>query len=248
MGLTIEQHVVELRRDGKLLADAVRRDPLDDGVPSCPDWNVRELAHHVGGVHRWATSHLQGMPPSGDLDAVVGGWPADDELADWLQAGVDDLVGAIEAAEPTLEAYTFLPASSPLAFWARRQAHETAIHRVDAEQVAPPVSSIDPEFAADGLDELLVGFASRPGKLSADHPRVLHLHATDIDLDWAIAFGPDGGAVMSGRPAHPQCRVEGQAAELYLLMWNRRTHEGLTVEGDLDVLTGWPQRVRVRWS
>jgi uncharacterized protein (TIGR03083 family) len=178
----------------------------------------------------------------------VGEYPADDDLPAWLESGVADLADSLVSAEPDLEAFTFLPATSPLAFWARRQAHETSIHRIDAEQVVPPVSSIDAEFAADGLDELLVGFASRPGKLYSDHPHVLHLHAADTSEDWAVAFGPDGGAVMNGRPPRAQCRVSGSAAELYLLMWNRRSSEGLDVEGDEALLTDWPDKVRVRWS
>ena len=55
---------------------------------------------------------------------------------------------------------------SPLAFWARRQAHETAVHRYDAQSAAPggppaPAGAFDPAFAADGVDELIMGFAAR---------------------------------------------------------------------------------------
>ena len=32
-----------------------------------------------------------------------------------------------------MRCFAFLPAPSPLAFWARRQAHETGIHRADVE-------------------------------------------------------------------------------------------------------------------
>src|ERR1019366_10224384 len=67
------------------------------------------------------------------------------------------LVEALVAAPPDLRCWTFLPAPSPLAFWARRQAHETTIHRVDAELASGPVAPVTPEFAADGLDELLFG-------------------------------------------------------------------------------------------
>src|SRR6204780_1534249 len=57
----------------------------------------------------------------------------------------------------------FLDAPSPLAFWARRQAHEPAIHRADAESAAGDVTPFPAVFAADGIDELLVCFASRGG-------------------------------------------------------------------------------------
>ena len=47
-----------------------------------------------------------------------------------------NLIEALDSASPDLEAWTFLPAPSPLAMLARRQAHETAIHRYDAESAA----------------------------------------------------------------------------------------------------------------
>ena len=43
--------------------------------------------------------------------------------------------------------------------WARRQAHETAIHRYDAESASGDVNGFDLDFAVDGIDEILVGFA-----------------------------------------------------------------------------------------
>ena len=53
---------------------------------------------------------------------------------------------------------------APREFWARRQAHETTIHRADAVAAGlgrRPRSAeldLDPAFAVDGLDELLTGF------------------------------------------------------------------------------------------
>lgn len=42
-----------------------------------------------------------------------------------------------------------VPATSPRAFWARRQAHETAIHRADAESALATVPEWNAAFAAD---------------------------------------------------------------------------------------------------
>ena len=109
----------------------------------------------------------------------------------------------IAAAPPDLEAFTFLPASSPRAFWARRQLHETTIHRVDAEQAGPPVTAIDPARAADGVEEVLFGFAARPGKLVAEAPGELVLRATDTGDVWTIVVGPEGGSTASAAVTRP---------------------------------------------
>ncbi len=63
---------------------------------------------------------------------------------------------------------TFLKdAPAPREFWARRQAHETTIHMVDAQSAllgrvpSTDEAGISSAFAADGLDELLRGFFTR---------------------------------------------------------------------------------------
>ena len=248
---TFDEHVADLREAGDLLAAAVGQVDPDQRVPSCPDWTVRELARHTGGVHRWATVHVAEARTDlvdSDLEQLVGTWPDDASLPDWLQLGVTNLVDALVAAPPDLDCFTFLPAPSPRAFWARRQAHETTMHRVDAEQAGAGPTPIDPGLAADGISELLFGFASRPRKLLGDDERVLQIRAFDTGDEWTIRIGPDGGGVSSDAPERADCRVTAPAADLYLLLWNRRDRRGLAVDGDPALLDGWSERVRVRWS
>src|SRR5207253_4063893 len=73
---------------------------------------------------------------SSDLDnfdpfkELIHKWPADAALLAWFRDGHAALVGTLESAPPDLKCFTFLPAPSALAFWARRQAHETGIHQI----------------------------------------------------------------------------------------------------------------------
>jgi len=132
----VPDYVGALRRQGELLADAAQRSGLATAVPSCPGWAVRDLLKHTGYVHRWATGFVaEGLtrPGGASEEEILGQGPADAELPGWFREGHAALVRALGAADPGLHCWAFLPAPSPLAFWARRQAHETAIHRVDAE-------------------------------------------------------------------------------------------------------------------
>ena len=180
------------------MAAAVAEAGPDRAVPTCPEWTVRDLVRHTGGVHRWATGFVRGRtePLNADLDEVVGTWPEDAELAAWLAQGCADLVAALAAAPGDLQCWTFLPAPSPLAMWARRQAHETAIHRVDAELAAGlPLSAWAPAFAADGIDELLSLFVPRRSTaLHADPPVTLMVRCADIDASWLLRLGEHGVA------------------------------------------------------
>src|SRR5215470_8800727 len=135
----IPGYIGALRREGQLLAGEAQRAGLAARVPSCPGWAVRDLLKHTGYVHRWATGFVaQGLiRPVGDSEEeILSRGPGDAELPGWFREGHAALVQALSVAGPDLNCWAFLAAPFPLAFWARRQAHETAIHRVDAGQAA----------------------------------------------------------------------------------------------------------------
>ncbi|MBV9092398.1 MAG: maleylpyruvate isomerase N-terminal domain-containing protein, partial [Streptosporangiaceae bacterium] len=135
--MKIAEHIEALRDQGAQLADAAGRAGLDAAVPPCPPWRVRDLLRHTGYIHRWAARHITERPAhviDGPPEAaILVGGAADPELLAWFRAGYAALVEVLSAADPALQCATFLDAPSPLAFWARRQAHETAIHRADAD-------------------------------------------------------------------------------------------------------------------
>lgn len=247
--MEVSEHIAALGREGDLLAAAASRVEPDRPVPTCPDWQLRDLVRHTGSAHRWAAAIVtQPSPqpiPAGE--EVTGPMPDDHDLVDWYRESLGTLVAGLEAAEPDVACWSFLPAPSPLAFWARRQAHETGIHRVDAESAGGAVTPFPADFAVDGLDELLCAFVVRPGgKLRSDPPRRLHLHARDTGDDWLVDIGPDH-VTTTREKAAADCSVSGPASDLHLLMWNRRTAEGLDVDGDAGLLDLWRESVRIRF-
>jgi MDMPI C-terminal domain len=144
-----------------------------------------------------------------------------------------------------------MAAPSPLAFWARRQAHETAIHRADADIAAAVTPAYPAEFAADGIDELITGFGARrkyqpqlqPQSQSRQQPspsvddRLLRVVTTDTADAWSIEIHPGhlrphretraDAAAVAGSPDGSAfsdgaaCTVTGPASGLYLYLWNR---------------------------
>src|ERR1700729_3712809 len=82
-----------------------------------------------------------------------GRGPADADLIAAYRDGHAALVATLRDADPDLECATFMPAPSPLAFWARRRAHEPPTPRYAAQSPlsgAPPApaAAFDPAFAA----------------------------------------------------------------------------------------------------
>ncbi|MFE7319118.1 maleylpyruvate isomerase family mycothiol-dependent enzyme [Streptomyces sp. NPDC057555] len=247
--MEITEFVETLRLDGGLLADAADEAGPDAPVPACPDWRMRDLVLHMGRVHRWATEFVTD-PQEKPVRIPEAPELADDELVSWLREGHHHLVLALHSAPSDLQTWTFLPAPSPLAFWARRQAHETSVHRADAQLAAGvPLTPLPARFAADGVDELLTGFHARDkSRLRPDAPRTLHLRATDTpDAAWTVHLTPDASPRTVRTPAGDEaaaavdCTIEGRAEELYLTLWNRRPWDGLTVSGDASVPELWKE-------
>ena len=259
--LATAEHIAQLQAEGGRLAATAEVLTLGLPVPACPDWSLRDLLRHIGYVHRWATRYVtdgqRERVPRLDETAVLAQDIPDAALLDWFRAGHAALVSALAAADPELACWSFLPAPSPLAFWARRQAHETTIHRVDVQLAAAavqpgrPVTPVPAALATDGLDELLMGFARRGARHGprSDPPRALFIDAGTAR--WVVRMGPERAEVDRGwdGPAGPgDCTVTGPAPELYLLLWNRRDAAGLDVTGDPGALAQFRRDVRVTWG
>ena len=251
--MKISEHIKQVALAGQQLRVAAVAAGPGAPVPTCPDWVVRDLVRHQGGVHRWATGIVAGPRTESwdvDLDDVVGTWPDDDGLLSWFDSGVAGLVRALSTADPDLACWTFLRAPSPLAMWARRQAHETTMHGVDAELAAGLTPAAIPAgFAADGVDELLTCFITRPfSKLRAETEQHLQIRATDAEGEWLVTISPDGPPLTRTGNGDADSRVCGTAEDLYLALWNRRSPESLTVEGDPGPLALFLDQVHVQWS
>jgi uncharacterized protein (TIGR03083 family) len=245
--MEIAEHIAALEREGHALAGAAERAGLDAAVPTCPEWTVRDVLGHIGGVHRWATAHVA-QTPDADADANAPlAEPPGEGLLDWYAAGHATLVKALRRAPDDLQCWTFMPAPTPLAFWARRQAHETAIHRADADAAVGQPSTYDPAFAADGIDELLMSFFARPrGRLVADPPVRLQVSPVDRDERWHVTVLPDKREMRRGEEA-AECTVRGSASDLYLYLWNRPPVETPEAAGNARALELWRDLAQIRW-
>ena len=252
----IAEHITAVGQEAKLFAEAARRGGLEADIETCPGWNMRDLVRHLSEIHLWAAARVAKRTSKLWLDDISEHteswpelavfWPDDDDLVDWYLETNANLVRALEAASPDDDIPTFLPAPSPLAMWARRQAHETAIHRFDAQHAADIESGFDPVFASDGIDELVTGFATRAKDFPTADPRTMLIHASDTGDRWHLTLAPDGiTAARSDGPA--DVTLLGEASDLNLVLWNRGEDSTITVEGDGELLDLWHASRRVRW-
>jgi uncharacterized protein (TIGR03083 family) len=246
--MEFREHIEALRTEGLLLADSAEATGLGPAVPTCPEWTVRDLVRHVGEVHRWALSHVAEARQEMNTDAAsLRTWPSDDgQLIAWFREGHAELLQALELADPQLQCWSFLPnGPTGVKFWARRQAHETAIHRVDAQGVTGEVSPAPVEFAVDGINEVLrCFFARRPSRVTSEEPVEFELESSDGQGSWHVRIDEQGPSVVDGSA---ETKVLGTAFELYLLLWNRRELDALEVTGPTAGLELWRQKAKVKW-
>lgn len=258
--MDIDANLRHLRRAGDALGSAASTAGLDTDVPTCPGWRVRDLVHHIGGVHRWAAANVAaGANRAITLaDALARDpVPSDDVLLEWYANGLDALVGVLAATPAGKPAWTFVPTADPLAFWARRQTQETVIHSVDVDRAAGTTThgALTPELASDGVDELLTVLLPRlitrrggdPASLS-DRERSLAIHTFDTGNRWHLHAGPTAFTVSTGEDAAAvtaQCTVAGATEQVYLMLWNRADPAEVTATGDPSVLEWWRGSVHV---
>ena len=215
-------------------------------VPTCPDWTLRQLVTHVGRAHRWAATIVttRATEPIPFREVPDGRLPDDPaERPGWLRRGAAGLGDAVRGAGSG-EVWTH-HGMGPAGYWARRMAHETAVHRADGELTVGTRPVIDPVIAADGLDEWL-GLLSSDDQLGGPKAlpagKVLHLHVTDDGIagEWLIEGTPDGVSVTPGH-GKGDAALRGPASALLLLLLRRLPTDDPAVEviGDRALLDGW---------
>ena len=251
--LTLDEHLALIEASGAALAEQAETAGLAAPVPTCPAWDVAKLVAHQAMVHRWAAGNLAGEPFERTQTQIHD---EERDLLGYFRSGVEHLLATLRTVRDDVQALVFLKdAPAPRRFWARRQAHETTIHAVDALAAAlrrfPTTDEcvgalpIAREVAVDGIDELVCGFMPRGrSKLATGQPFVIVIHATDVDAGWTLRVGEERLVAEPRRPVGERATFAGTAAALYLGLWNR----GEEVAADGDALVRWRQLQRVTWS
>jgi hypothetical protein len=184
-------------------------------APACGGWSrwrstrTRDLTRHVAEVYLHKAECIR-------LTAFPEEWPPgvlDPDPVTSLDRTYAVLTGQFSAHSTTDPAATWYEPDQTVAFWIRRMAQETVIHRIDAELAAGrPVSPVPDDLAVDGIDEVLklfVGYGSTLwlddfGPL-LDAPDQRPVSVSTSHRTWTVAAAAGG----DGEPA--QVHVEAEA-------------------------------------
>jgi len=124
-------------------------------------------------------------------------------------------------------------------------AHETSIHRWDAESATGEQAAVDAALAVDGIDEFLTVFLPRlADNFGEVGDATVHLHCTDVEGEWLVARR-DGELTVTAEHAKGDVAARGSASDLLLFLWGRVPADALEVFGDGDLLARFRQAIRV---
>ncbi|MDQ0210333.1 maleylpyruvate isomerase family mycothiol-dependent enzyme [Arthrobacter bambusae] len=186
-------------------------------VPACPGWNLKDLFGHLGSIERWAAEIvLSGKVAEEPVPPATG-------AVAWFLEGADAFLGTMSALDPEEPCWNFGPPPRTAGFWRRRQAHEHAVHLIDACQasgLADPTFSAD--FLLDGIDEILTMFT----------PRQLRLGRMP-QPEGAVTFEVAGAGRWKIGEGEAKASISSTPVGMYLGLWGRSNlAESASIEGD----------------
>lgn len=196
-------------------------------VPSCPGWTVEDAFGHLGAIERWVTRILE----TGAVAEEPTAPSEPGESVPWFLAGTGEFLARLHGADTTAPCWGFGPPPRLAGFWPRRQLHEHVIHAWDIQRaLGLPDHGIDPEVAADGIDEVLTVFVPRQirlGRMQA--PGAAVVLSGDNGTEWVVGEGT------------PSARLRAPVSVLYLVLWGRvdpLADSRVISEGSTDTITG----------
>jgi uncharacterized protein (TIGR03083 family) len=221
-------------------ADTVATVDVDAAVPSCPGWSVADLVEHLVSIHAWVERVLTTAQRQSEGDVQDPPQRQPEHYADWYRRRATAMRALMDRADAGEPCWNFSGVNTTYGFWPRRQTHEVSVHTVDAGLAGGVELSIDPEIAADALDELLRVFGARmpqrgfPARLAAP----ITIAPTDADQSWTIdPPAAEGAAVVvsDGTRGDAAASLEGPASDILLALWKRVPADRIAVTGDTRV-------------
>lgn len=234
----------------RAFGDLIRAGDPATPVPTCGEWNLKQLFRHVGRGNRWAAQIItQRRNESLDPRDVLDGRPPDDPdgAAAWLQRGAELLIDAVDRTSSDTRVWTFV-GPRPAGWWLRRRLHETVVHRADAALALGADFDLAPDMAADCLSEWIeITCVDKRHPPPLNSGESIHLHATDEELgptgEWTIVHDDDG-VWWSHNHGKASVAVRGPATKLLLAATRRApaADSGLEFFGEEAVWDSWLER------
>lgn len=232
-------YIEHLVADARRIADVIASGDLTAPVAACPGWDVRRLVVHLGVIHRWARHCVEHASAPDGMDQFE---PGDRDLGEWFDEGARAIAAALRDLDPDAPTWHPFTVERLGRVWPRRMAHETAMHRWDAQSAIGDADPIDPELASDGIDEYFELAVPRLIKREqlAVPTSSFHVHCTDVDGEWLV-WNEEGAYRMKRAHEKGDAALRGPAEAILLRLWGRESPRAdeLGPVGDEAAMAAW---------
>ena len=225
MTLSTDACIAAITEHSAGFAQATRGN-LEARVEHCPEWSVADLVWHLTEVHWfWATIVEERAPAPVDEARRPARAPADG-LVDAFVTGAERLARVLGEADQSASCWTWAAWQQNVGFVTRHQVQEVAVHHWDAVHAAGGSLVVEPDVAADSVDEFL-HFSVASEDDPDDPPTAplggtLAFRATDTGDAWTLTDGVRPGTARVTAGAQDGAPVlEATASELLLWLYHR---------------------------
>ena len=228
-----EQYLAVLAAEVAAFLPACERAGFSAPVPPCPGWSVSDLVWHLTEVHHfwsWIVEGGHASPEGYERPAR----PTDHgALAALHDSTARHMIDVLAAPDPEVPVWSWSD-DRTVGFVLRRMAHETAVHRIDADQASGSPAEMDASLASDGIDEFLEHFLADGSAAVAAVGGSVHLHCADAAGEWTVRPAANGWD-LTREHAKGDCALRGRAIDLLMVLWRRSPLSMADVVGDAAV-------------
>lgn len=222
-------------------------------VPSCDGWSAADLTWHLAEVQYFWASIVEGNLTNYS-DVVPLQRPPDRELVARQSEQGNRLAEVLAGRDPTEPCWSWHSQGNSIGWVLRRQAHESLIHRADAELTAKSIgverqTPLNEELSADGVDEMLsvmLDIGILPDRLRfVPSERTARLivpgRSWDLTIGRVVGSSEDGDAIdlsaidLSQPADDPGVEISATASALNLWLWRRDSLPESAVVGDRSI-------------
>jgi uncharacterized protein (TIGR03083 family) len=235
--LSRETYISYLNADYARLLACLPNEPV--AVPSCPGWTTNDLAKHMGHVYL-GQAYVVETGVKAEAKEHLAPYARTDDVLEFMGWGFVAIIKALDLARPERKTWSWHHSDNTVDFWFRRMAHETVIHRIDAELACDLVTTIPEDLALDGVDEVL-DFLPLLGSWEGAPNQAFGIVSISAlgskqTTNWDIEFTADYAKVSKVENVNPRARltISGTPEAMDLYLWGRinSSDSRITITGD----------------
>jgi uncharacterized protein (TIGR03083 family) len=216
--MILSDFIAEIERASKSMRAIYSESVAENRVPSCPDWNLKEIMLHLADVQaHWAKTILN--PDAAEEMDFINQTP-DRDINEWCESKTQELIDAINSVSPDKPCATWWTSPKTAEAIARHQAQEACVHAWDAHLAIGKDIPLPRAVALDGIAEWIN----------------VHDEWTQAK-DFTIIFAPtDSSETITWNRGGETVTLSATSSDLALFINGRRPIDELTLTGDKSAI------------